>query len=207
MASGEKTIMKRFITFEGIDGSGKSTISKRVYQRLKGEGFNVVLTAEPTDTPIGKYVKQCIATKADPFVTAFTFIADRIQHCQQIQHWLNEETLVLCDRYADSTYAYQGVQLEQHLENPVHWLQELSDERVLTPDRTYLFFIDPDLALRRIQDREELIPFEKEAFLTKVQQVYLTLANEPRFQQIDASKLLPDIVELCYQDIVKLCRL
>jgi len=199
--------MKRFITFEGIDGSGKSTISKRVYQRLKSEGFNVVLTVEPTKTPIGKYVKHCIATQEDPFITAFTFIADRIQHCQQIQHWLNEETLVLCDRYADSTYAYQGVQLEPYLENPVHWLQELSDERIITPDRTYLFFIEPDQALRRIQHRDELIPFEKEAFLTKVQQIYLTLAREARFQQVDASRPLKDVVELCYQDIVKLCRL
>src|SRR4030042_4873637 len=99
--------MKRFVTFEGIDGSGKSTVSKLVYKQLKSKGLDVVLTVEPTDTWIGKQVKKCIASNSDPFVTAFIFIADRIEHGKQIKKWLNEGKIVLCDRYAESTYAYQ----------------------------------------------------------------------------------------------------
>ena len=90
--------MKRFVTFEGIDGSGKSTISQLVYRRLQDDGYKVVLTYEPTDTKIGKYVQQCITTRSDPFVTAFVFIADRIQHCKQIQQWLKDGSIVLCSQ-------------------------------------------------------------------------------------------------------------
>ena len=67
--------MKRFVTFEGIDGSGKSTVTKRVFNQLKSKGYDVVLTFEPTDTWIGKSVQKCIETKTNPFVTAFAFIA------------------------------------------------------------------------------------------------------------------------------------
>ena len=86
--------MKQFITFEGIDGSGKSTVSKVVYDKLKSDGHNVVLTYEPTDSTIGKFVQKCIKTGDDPFVTAFTFIADRIQHCKKIKQWIDDGKIV-----------------------------------------------------------------------------------------------------------------
>ena len=146
MAGGKKENMKRFVTFEGIDGSGKSTISQLVYQRLQAKGYKVVLTYEPTDTKIGKFVQQCITTHSDPFVTAFVFIADRIQHCKQIQQWLKDDHIVLCDRYAESTYAYQGAQLENDITNPIRWLQDLS-KQIIIPDRTFFFAIDPSVSL------------------------------------------------------------
>ena len=160
METGEKQDMKHFVTFEGIDGSGKSTISKLVYDKLKSEGYDVVLTYEPTDTEIGKYVQKCIKTQTDPFVTTFTFIADRIQHGKQIQKWLDEGKTVLCDRYAESTYAYQGAQMEDMVNNPIKWLKELSNDRILVPDRTFVFIIEPKDSLARIQHRDNLIPFE-----------------------------------------------
>ena len=85
--------MSSFISFEGIDGSGKSTISKIVYEKLIKSGYKAVLTCEPTDTKIGKYVQTCIKTGADPFVTAFSFIADRILHCEMIKKWLDENNI------------------------------------------------------------------------------------------------------------------
>ena len=195
--------MKRFVTFEGIDGSGKSTISKLVYKKLKTQGYNVVLTFEPTDSWIGKQVQRCIETNTDPFVTAFTFIADRILHSKQIQQWLDEDKIVLCDRYAESTYAYQGAQLEDEMEDPIHWLKELSNSRILIPDRTFIFVIDPEKSLARIQNRSKLIPFERLSFLEKVQENYLKLAVGGRFCKIDATMGMEKIVDVCMKDIVR----
>ncbi|MFO7677588.1 MAG: dTMP kinase [Thermoplasmatota archaeon] len=194
--------MKQFITFEGIDGSGKSTISKKVFERLQSEGYKAILTNEPTDTTIGRYVKHCIKTGADPYVTAFTFIADRIQHCAQIKQWIEKETIVLCDRYAESTYAYQGAQLEEHLQKPIFWLQELSKDLVLKPDRTFLFVISPKTALSRIQNRPELIEFEQLSFLEKVHKNYLEISKGKRFLHVDATKKIDELVTICCNDIL-----
>jgi len=202
METGEKQDMKHFVTFEGIDGSGKSTISKLVYDKLKSEGYDVVLTYEPTDTEIGKYVQKCIKTQTDPFVTTFTFIADRIQHCKQIKQWIDEGKIVLCDRYAESTYSYQGAQLESHVKNPIKLLQELSENRILTPDRTFLFVINPKESLARIQHRDELIPFERFSFLEKVHNNYLGLSKGKRFLKLDATKKIDELVNICYEDII-----
>ena len=194
--------MKRFITFEGIDGSGKSTISKLVYDKFKSEGYPVVLTFEPTDSFLGKYVQDCIRKQSDPFVTSFTFIADRIQHCQNIHQWLNEKKIVLCDRYAESTYAYQAVQLEDQMKSPIKWLKKLSQGRILIPDRTFLFVIEPEKSLVRIQHRAELIPFERLAFLEKVHANYLSISKGKRFLHLDATQSIEDLVDLCYSDIL-----
>jgi len=190
------------VTFEGIDGSGKSTISKRVYEKMIAEGYHVVHTFEPTDSSIGKFVQECIRTQSDPFITSFTFIADRIQHCKQIKQWLDEENIVLCDRYAESTYAYQGTQLESRIKDPIRWLRELSKGRILVPNRTFLFVIDPSVSLARIQHRAELIPFERVSFLEKVHAKYLKVCNGKRFLHLDATRSIDDLVELCFNDII-----
>jgi dTMP kinase len=202
MEKGEKQEMKQFITFEGIDGSGKSTISKLVFDKLKSEAYNVILTYEPTDTEIGKYVQKCIKTKNDPFITAFTFIADRILHCKQIKKWLDDGKIVICDRYADSTYSYQGAQLSNQIKNPIKWLQELSENHILTPDRTFSFITSPNKALTRIQKRNELIPFERVSFLEKVHSNYLKISNDKRFLKLDATKKIDELVDICYKDIL-----
>lgn len=194
--------MKQFITFEGIDGSGKSTVSKVVYDKLKSDGHNVVLTYEPTDSTIGKFVQKCIKTGDDPFVTAFTFIADRIQHCKKIKQWIDDGKIVLCDRYAESTYAYQGAQLENTINNSIKWLQDLSKDRILIPERTFLFVISPKDSLARIQNRDELIPFEQLSFLKKVHKNYLAVSKGKRFFQLDATKKIDELVDICYEDIL-----
>ena len=194
--------VKYFITFEGIDGSGKSTISKIVYKKLKSNGHNVILTYEPTDSAIGKIVQECISKKSDPFVTVFTFIADRIEHGKKIKKWLSEGNIVLCDRYCDSTYSYQGAQLEEIIDNPIKWLKDLSNDIIPIPERPFLFEIAPEIALKRIQNRNNLIPFEKLEFLKKVHNNYLKLADEKRFLKIDATKRKDELVEICINDIL-----
>jgi dTMP kinase len=202
METGEENHMKRFITFEGIDGSGKSTISKLVAEKLRSTGHDVVWTFEPTDSTVGKFVQECIRTQSDPYVTSFTFIADRILHCKQIQHWLNEGKIVLCDRYAESTYAYQAAQLEGSITDPLKWLQELSTGRILIPDRTFLFLIDPEASLARIQNRTELVPFERLSFLKKVHGNYLKVSQGKRFVHVDATRPIEELVQHCYDDIL-----
>jgi dTMP kinase len=194
--------MKRFITFEGIDGSGKSTVSELVYKELKNKDYEVVLTFEPTDTWIGKQVQKCIEKNTDPFVTAYTFIADRIEHCKKIQKWLGSDKIVLCDRYADSTYAYQGAQMQGLVDKPIKWLKELSKDRIIIPDRTFLFVINPKDSLKRIQNREKLLPFEKINFLEKVENNYIKLATGKQFLKIDATKPIAELVEICINDII-----
>ncbi len=194
--------MKQFITFEGIDGSGKSTVSKKVYEKLKKEGYNVVWTYEPTNTWLGRQVKKSIEKENDPFVTAFTFTADRIMHGKQINKWIKENKIVLCDRYAESTYAYQAVQMQGMIDEPIKWLKELAEDKIPIPDRTFLFDLKPETALSRINHREELIPFEKKEFLKKVRKNYLELCTGKRFLKVDASKKIKTLVDICYKDIL-----
>ena len=195
--------MKHFVTFEGIDGSGKSTIIKTVFEKLKSKGYDVVLTFEPTNSWVGKIVQKCIMTKSDPFVTAFTFIADRVDHCKKIQKWLNSGKIVLCDRYAESTYAYQGAQMEDLVDDTIKWLQDLSKNRIIIPDRTFLFVIEPKDSIARIQNRNNLIPFEKVDFLEKVHKNYLEICKGKRFVKLDATKTIQDLTDICVNNILK----
>ena len=203
MGRGEETEMKQFVTFEGIDGSGKSTISKLVFKKLKSQGYEVVMTYEPTNSWIGKIVQKCIETNTDPYITAFTFIADRIEHCKKIKKWLENGKIVICDRYAESTYAYQGAQMQDLIDNPIKWLKELSNDRIIIPDRTYIFVIRPKESIARIQNRNKLIPFEKINFLEKVHKNYLLLAKGERFLKVDATKSIDELVNICINDILK----
>ena len=203
MERGENKKMKNFVTFEGIDGSGKSTISKLVYKKIKKQGYNVILTFEPTNTWIGEIVQKCIKTKLDPFITTYSFIADRYEHCKQIKKWLDSEKIVLCDRYVESTYAYQAAQMQDMIKNPIKWLKELSKDRFIIPDRTFLFVINPEKSLERIKNRENLIHFEKIDFLEKVHKNYLDVSKGNRFKKLDATKTITELVNICYNDIIK----
>lgn len=195
--------MKHFVTFEGIDGSGKSTIAKMVFEKLKSKDYDVVLTFEPTNSWVGKIVQKCIMTKSDPFVTAFTFIADRVDHCKKIQKWLDKGKIVLCDRYAESTYAYQGAQMQDLVNEPIKWLQDLSKNRIIIPERTFLFVIKPQDSIVRIQNRDNLIPFEKVDFLEKVHKNYLDICKGKRFIKLNATKTIQDLTDICFNDTIK----
>jgi dTMP kinase len=109
---------------------------------------------------------------------------------------------VLCDRYAESTYAYQGAQLEKQLHTPIRSLKDLSNSRILLPDRTFLFVLDPKQALARIKNRDALIPFEHLDFLQKVHTNYLALCKGNRFLHLDASKTIEELVTICCHDIL-----
>ncbi|MCI7058804.1 MAG: dTMP kinase, partial [Mollicutes bacterium] len=105
--------MSKFITFEGGEGSGKSTVMKDVATRLTKEGYKLVLTREPGGTPIAEEIRNVILdkdnTKMDPRTEALLYAASRRQHLvEKIWPALERGEIVLCDRYLDSSLAYQG---------------------------------------------------------------------------------------------------
>src|SRR6266545_7485707 len=101
-----------FVTFEGIDGAGKTTVSRLVGDSFRSAGARVFLTTEPTATWLGDAVRRGYDDDVGPIAESFLFLADRAAHINEIRTHLENGELVLCDRYADSTYAYQGARLE-----------------------------------------------------------------------------------------------
>jgi dTMP kinase len=182
-----------FATVEGIDGSGKTTIVSRVAKGLESTGAPVVTTTEPTQSWRGRAVKWAIERDVDAVSEFFLFLADRESHTAQIRAWVRDGKVVLSDRYADSTYAYQGARLAGRKERPIEWLQEVSAGFVATPDVTYFLAVPPNVALARIQRRQKRVRFEELTFLTAVDANYRELAKDPRFVTIDASRP-PDAV-------------
>ena len=194
--------MRRFVVFEGIDGSGKSTVSSKVFERLREKRIDAILTHEPFNENIKKCIEVFLKRDADPVSIAMLFIADRIEHSKMIKEWLDQDKIVICDRYEDSTYAYQGAQLEGRMEEPIEFLKRLSPEDIIHPDRIFILDLDPDTALSRLSGNRDFESFEKKSFLQKVRKNYLRLAKDERYKVIDARKDIEEIVEICLKDIL-----
>lgn len=176
-----------FVTFEGIDGSGKTTVSHLVMEKLRSRGHAVFLTSEPTTGWLGDVVRRGVEQDVDAITEAFLFLADRSTHIPQIRSHLEKGELVLCDRYADSTYAYQGARLVGVLPDPIRFLQTASRGWLLSPDLTILLRVRPELGIKRIQNRPTKIRFEDLALLRRVAANYDRLAKSRRFAILDGA--------------------
>ncbi len=188
-----------FITFEGLDGSGKSTHLKRAVRWLRDRGLEVLRSHEPGGTPLGDAIRGLFLDRrwrhVEPRVEALLVFASRRQHLAEvIEPALAAGTWVLCDRFTDSSLAYQGA--GRGLSRS--WLDEL--DRLATgqrrPDHTLLFDLPPEAAQQRGQSPQRradgsLDRFDVEtlAFYAKVREAYLDLARrEPkRIRVIDSS--------------------
>ena len=148
-----------FITFEGPDGSGKSTIIKKVYEKLINDGFDIVLTREPGGTPIAEKIRDIILDNSnvalDARTEALLYAASRRQHLvEKIRPALKEGKIVLCDRFLDSSLAYQGGGRNLGVQNVLN-INLFATENTY-PDLTLFFDIDPELGLKRVsQDKKE----------------------------------------------------
>ncbi len=167
-----------FITFEGIEGSGKSTHLRRLLTVLETQGVTAIVTREPGGTPVGNQLRAILLdpkTQLSNLYTELTlFTADRLEHISAvIEPALSAGRIVFCDRYIDSTYAYQlgGRQLDPKMVNVMMGLASLQ------PDLTVLFDVDPEVGLSRAKGRAELDRFEHEelAFHIRVREAYLEL--------------------------------
>lgn len=189
------------ITLEGIDGSGKGTVAKYIASRLKETmpERRLVLTAEPTTGQAGRMLREELARSGEddgkPLAARqmqelFLFMADHAYHlAETVIPALNSGAIVLSDRYADSTAAYQGVTLRGIVPDPVGWIQDISRPWNVLPDMTILLVLDPQVALQRMQSRPGRDKFERLEFLQQVDRNFRRMAAiEPeRFVQIDAA--------------------
>jgi len=181
-------VLTGFVTFEGIDGAGKTTVSRLVAESFRAAGVPVFLTTEPTATWLGDAVRRAYDDDVGPIAESFLFLADRAAHVDEIRAHLEKRELVLSDRYADSTYAYQGARLEGVVRDPVRFLQRASEAWIVPPDLTLLLRVPAELGLKRIQTRPNLIRFEDLGFLKKVAANYDRLARSRRFVVLDGAR-------------------
>ena len=199
-----------FITFEGGEGAGKSTAIKRIVEKLTSEGYEIVLTREPGGTPIAEEIRNVILDKKntamDPRTEALLYAASRRQHLvEKVIPALKEGKLVLCDRFIDSSLAYQGGAREIGIDN-VYNMNLFATEGML-PDLTILFDIKPEEGLARIaansQREVNRLDVEKLAFHNKVRDSFHELAKKfpERFVIIDASKSPDEVFEDSYKAI------
>jgi len=182
----------KFITLEGIDGSGKSTIAALLHEKIAGS----VLTFEPTDSWLGRDVSRAIEEGKDAITIALLFMADRREHIKEIKKWLSEGKTVICDRFMDSTFAYQREHLK--MKNSHEWLKNVHSPFILTPDITFLLVLPPEKAMERIKDRKHE-PYEYAEFLGRVQENYLKIASmeRERFVIIDADRRREEVLMDC----------
>jgi dTMP kinase len=191
----------RFVTFEGIDGAGKSSHVEWFAERLRGRGRTVVVTREPGGTELAEAVRDWVLNRPMSMrVEALLVFAARQDHLDRvIRPALAAGTWVVCDRFTDSTVAYQGGGRGMPVEDIA--LLERWVHPDLQPDRTYLFDLDPGEAARRRQAARAADRFEAqdEAFFGRVRGAYLDRAarSPERFRRIDGARTIDSIrVEL-----------
>jgi dTMP kinase len=187
-----------FIAFEGIDGCGKSSLAGIISKRLAEAGFRVELTAEPTGTWLGDAVRRSYTEDVSPYTEAFLFLADRATHTEWIRERMKAGSLVISDRYSDSTVAYQAALLHQRLggkpSEHIRYLMEVSKPVVQRPDLTLLLDVDPEISLKRLGERSGLEKFETLENLRLVRQNYLDIAGMSKHVRVvDASAGIADV--------------
>ncbi|MCE5981457.1 dTMP kinase [Pseudomonas sp. LF19] len=204
-----------FITLEGPEGAGKSTNREYLAEHLRAAGLDVVLTREPGGTPLAERIRELLLAPSDEKMDADTELllvfAARAQHLAEvIRPALARGAVVLCDRFTDATYAYQGGGRGLSLERIA--MLESFVQGDLRPDLTLVFDLPVEIGLSRAVARGRLDRFEQEgqAFFEAVRQAYLARAKAApkQYRLIDAAlplaqvqqsldALLPQILERC----------
>ena len=199
-----------FITIEGPEGSGKTTATNKVIEELTKLGYDVIRTREPGGTPISEQIRNVILDKSntamDPRTEALLYAAARRQHLvEKVWPLTKEGKIVVCDRYIDSSLAYQGGARGLGIQNIID-INMFATENTW-PDLTLLFDIEPELGLSRIAanaNREvNRLDLEKIDFHDSVRQTFLDLAKRfsDRYVVLDAAKPFDDVVLDAYKAI------
>ncbi|MFQ6575613.1 dTMP kinase [Pseudomonas sp. UM16] len=189
-----------FITLEGPEGAGKSTNREYLAEHLRAQGMDVVLTREPGGTPLAERIRELLLAPSDEPMDADTELllvfAARAQHLAQvIRPALARGAVVLCDRFTDATYAYQGGGRGLCVER-IATLEQFV-QGTLRPDLTLVFDLPVEIGLSRAAARGRLDRFEQEgkAFFEAVRQAYLARAKAApqQYLLIDAAQSLPQV--------------
>lgn len=192
-----------FITFEGPDGSGKSTIIQKVYDYLIENNYDVIKTREPGGSPIAEKIRNLILdtenTEMGYRTEALLYAASRAQHVEEtILPALNENKIVLCDRFLISSLAYQGVGRDLGIEN-IRKINEFAINGVF-PDFVLFFDVDPITTLKRKSSLDTADRLEKEGnnFHERVYNGYKEILNsEKNIEIIDATQSVEDVFNQC----------
>lgn len=194
------TVTGKFLTLEGVEGVGKTTNLNFIADYLKKVGKTVVTTREPGGTAIAEQIRGLLLDHHDEKLCneseLLLMFAARTQHLQEvIKPALAAGKWVLCDRFTDATYAYQGGGRHFNMDD-IAWIEKFV-QKGLTPDTTILLDLSVEIGLKRAVSRSEPDRFEseKEAFFEDVRAVYLNRAKaEPdRFCVVDASQTLEQV--------------
>ncbi|KRE06325.1 dTMP kinase [Priestia megaterium] len=199
-----------FITFEGPEGAGKTTIIHMVQQKLIQEGYTIVLTREPGGIRIAEQIREIILnpsnTEMDARTEALLYAAARRQHLvEKVIPELNKGNIVLCDRFIDSSLAYQGNARGIGVED-IFAINQFAIEQMM-PQATLYFDIEPEVGLERINKgrKEEINRLDLESldFHYKVRDGYLSLLSEfpERIRRIDANQSVEKVCEEAYKQI------
>ncbi|MBF0841331.1 dTMP kinase [Staphylococcus lentus] len=200
--------MGQFITFEGPEGSGKTTVIHKVYKKLNKE-YNVIITREPGGIKISEAIRKLLLDSDDDMderTEALLFAAARRQHLvEKIIPQLEDGGIVLCDRFVDSSLSYQGYAREIGVKE-VQAINEFAIEN-LYPDLTLYFDVPAEIGLNRIKDNQRnanRLDKEKIEFHHKVTDGYKKLISEypDRIKVIDATQSLEKVIEDAYFAIV-----
>ena len=204
-----------FITLEGPEGSGKTTAVECAVKKLTEMGYEVVRTREPGGTPIAEQIRNVILDKAntamDSRTEALLYAASRRQHLvEKVWPAIKEGKIVICDRYIDSSLAYQGGARNLGIDNIIN-INMFATENTW-PDLTLLFDLDPRIGLERINNNANRevnrLDLEKLEFHNKVRNTFLELADRypKRFIIIDASKSKEEVAKATLDAILsRLC--
>ena len=188
-----------FIVIEGIDGTGKTTIAKKLGEELQSLGYDVLVTEEPTKTWIGDDVRRAVEEEKNGFTQALLFFADRADHIEELKR--KSDRIIISDRYVYSTYAYQGAQLEKlmGLDNAIEWFEKVYEPFRYDPDVVILITVNPNEGLDRIYGRDRKEKFERHEFLRRVQEIYLRLSKKYGFIVVDGNRSFEEV----YEDVKK----
>lgn len=200
-----------FITFEGPEGSGKSSVAKIIYEKLLSLGYDVIFTREPGGTPIAEEIRGVILDKKntalDARAEALLYAASRRQHLvEKVWPALQEKKIVICDRYIDSSLAYQGGARGLGIDEILN-INMFATEYTF-PDLTLLFDLDPEIGFARIaanKDREvNRLDLEERNFHIKVRETFLELEQRylDRYVKIDAAQSFEKVIEDALQVIL-----
>jgi dTMP kinase len=193
-----------FVTFEGIDGSGKTTQAALLADELRARGADVVVTREPGGTPLGEAVRDLVlhGDHVAPWAEAALYTAARAQHVEEvIRPALGRGAIVICDRYLDSSVAYQGAGRGLGVDAVLDL--NLTAVGGLLPDRTVLVDVDPAVAAGRVGDIRDRIERDGVELQQRAADAYRALAKRfpERYRVVDGS-LSPDEIAARVRDAI-----